>query len=342
MFQIYIVLTQVCVKFSNCDERTNKERGNMKYHQFLCAVEKELNKLLNKEVEISVYTAEKNNGGLKKGILLQNKSTGVSPVIYLEHLHSRFEQGEKMENLISEIIEFYRLTGKSKICEGSKFPEFEEIKEKIVFKIVHTAKNLKCLEDIPKIEILDLSIVFFILLETKGHETATMVICNEHLRIWGISNEELYRTASLNLSTRLPSEFFTMEYAIKEMLDEGTEEKENLLHGADTGHKDDMYVLTNTLRCYGASSIFYPHVLEMVGEMLQEDFFILPSSIHEVIIVPESRGVDENEMDQIIRNINETQVAPEEVLSDHTYFYDRKCKELMNRKTESGSGYTLN
>lgn len=306
----------------------------MEYHKFLYAVERELNKLLNEEVEASVYTAEKNNGGAKKGILFQKKNGGVSPVIYLEHLHYRFEEGEKLEQLISEIIEFYKLSGKSKICENGKFPEFDEVKDKIAFKVIHTEKNLLYLKYIPDIRVLDLSIVFFVLFETNGKETATMVICNEHLRLWGVSKDELYQTAVLNLPNQLPAEFFTMEYAIKEMLEENTAEKENLLYGGYNTQKDDMYVLTNTLRCYGASSVFYPHVLDMISEMLNEGFFILPSSIHEVIIVPESRGVVEEEMDQIIKNINETQVAPDEVLSDHAYYYDIESKDLMMRKAE--------
>jgi hypothetical protein len=70
----------------------------------------------------------------------------------------------------------------------------------------------------------------------------------------------------------------------------------------------------------------------MIGEMLKEDYFVLPSSIHEVIVVPESKGLDAEEMCKMVKEINETQVAPEEVLSDHAYFYRRKERQLMFQK----------
>ena len=108
--------------------------------------------------------------------------------------------------------------------------------------------------------------------------------------------------------------------------------KENLLEIGEDEKQDVMYVLTNSLRNYGAACLFYPHVLEMVGEMLKEDYYVLPSSVHEVIIVPESKALDADEMSEMVVEINETQVEPEEVLSDHAYFYQRDSKKLMARR----------
>ena len=80
--------------------------------------------------------------------------------------------------------------------------------------------------------------------------------------------------------------------------------------------------------------VFYPHVLDMIGEMLKEDYFVLPSSIHEVIVVPESKGLDTEEMNEMVNEINETQVAPEEVLSSHAYYYERKGGQLLLKRPE--------
>ena len=96
-----------------------------------------------------------------------------------------------------------------------------------------------------------------------------------------------------------------------------------------------MYVLTNSLRNLGASCILYPHVLDMAGEIIGEDFYVLPSSIHEVILVPESNAMEQMEMDEMVTEINATQVAEEEILSNHAYFYERETGLLILQQYEN-------
>ncbi|MBA4700967.1 MAG: hypothetical protein H2212_16205 [Ruminococcus sp.] len=304
----------------------------MKYQEFLYAVEEELNKKLKEGVKASVYTAQKNNGREKKGILFQTKELSASPAIYLEGLYTRLQKGEQMDRLVQEILDFYETVGGEEVWDYSQLKEYDKIQDKIIFKLIHTDKNKKMLECIPFVEVLDLSIVFYVLLEMDKTGTATIQISNEHLKIWEVSKEEVYDVALKNAANLLPAEFFTMQYAIERMLEAASGEDENLLNQMGEEKEDVMYVLTNSLRNYGAACLFYPHVLDMIGEMLKEDFFILPSSIHEVIIVPESKGLDTGEMNEMVIEINETQVAPEEVLSNHVYFYKRKGKKLMLSK----------
>ncbi|PWJ47652.1 DUF5688 family protein [Faecalicatena contorta] len=304
----------------------------MKYQEFLYAVEEELNKKLKEGVKASVYTAQKNNGREKKGILFQTKELSASPAIYLEGLYTRLQKGEQMDRLVQEILDFYETVGGEEVWDYSQLKEYDKIQDKIIFKLIHTDKNKKMLECIPFVEVLDLSIVFYVLLEMDKTGTATIQISNEHLKMWEVSKEELYDVALKNAANLLPAEFFTMQYAIEKMLEVASGEDENLLNQVGEEKEDVMYVLTNSLRNYGAACLFYPHVLDMIGEMLKEDFFILPSSIHEVIIVPESKGLDTEEMNEMVIEINETQVAPEEVLSNHVYFYKRKGKKLMLSK----------
>lgn len=310
----------------------------MGYQEFLYAVEKELNSKLKEGIKASVYTAIKNNGSEKKGIMIEMQDSGAAPTIYLEGFYVRFQRGEPMERLICEIMTFYDSVRKQEIWDCSQFEDYSEISGRIVFKLIHSSKNKMLLKKVPYIEVLDLAIVFYVFLEMDKNGTASIQISNEHLRNWGVRKEELFQAAVKNIKCLLPAEFFTMRHAIEEMLESGeVHETENLLEQVKRDKKDVMYVLTNTTRNYGAACMIYPHVLEMIGNMLQEDFYILPSSVHEVIIVPESRGLESDEMDEMVVEINETQVEPEEVLSDHAYFYQREGKRLMLRKKEEVS-----
>lgn len=307
----------------------------MGYQDFLYAVEKELNNKLKEGIKASVYTAIKNNGREKKGVMIEMQGSNAAPTIYLEGFYLRFQRGEPMERLIHEIMTFYNSVRSQEIWDCSRFENYSEISGRIVFKLIHSSKNRMMLRKVPSIEVLDLSIVFYMLLEMDKNGTASIQISNEHLEKWGIQKEELFQIAVKNIRRLLPAEFFTMRHAIEEMLESQEDCKtENLLEQVKKDKKDVMYVLTNTIRNYGAACMMYPHVLEMIGDMIHEDFFILPSSVHEVIIVPESKGLEPAEMDDMVAEINETQVEPEEVLSDHAYFYQREGKRLMLRKKE--------
>ena len=134
-----------------------------------------------------------------------------------------------------------------------------------------------------------------------------------------LSLETLHQTAFSNIKTLLPAELKTMNVVIHELLEEPFDESE----------EDCMYVLTNPIRTFGAACILYEGVLEDIGNQLNENFYILPSSIHEVIIVPESKSPNRVELEEMIHEINETQVAVEEVLSDKAYYYSRKEKRLI-------------
>ena len=98
-----------------------------------------------------------------------------------------------------------------------------------------------------------------------------------------------------------------------------------------------MYVLSNKSRSYGAACIAYPHILEMIGGILRTDYYVLPSSVHEVVIVPCCENISAAELDEMIREINITQVDDEEVLSDHAYLYELKAGYLR-RGTEFKTG----
>ena len=144
----------------------------------------------------------------------------------------------------------------------------------------------------PHIDFLDLSIVFYVLLEITEDGTASMAVTCEHQKQWGTSTERLWKDAAENVKRILPAEFFTMNYALKEILKKGmgiengqVTVPENLF-GNDSSVRDGMYVLSNSIRSYGAACIVYPHVLDMIWNILKTDFYVLPSSVHEVIITP--------------------------------------------------------
>ena len=89
-----------------------------------------------------------------------------------------------------------------------------------------------------------------------------------------------------------------------------------------------MYVLTNTEKSFGASAVLFPAVLKAVREHLQSDYYVLPSSIHECIIIPADENLNPAALHEMVKEINEEHVAPEELLGDSVYFYSQKKQRL--------------
>nr|WP_294495088.1 DUF5688 family protein [uncultured Mediterraneibacter sp.] len=304
----------------------------MDYRQFVCAVEKQMNKKMTGGVKTGLHTAVKNNGKERTGVLIETPGVNISPTIYLEEYYENYLNGVPVEKIVEEIISFYSAIKQEKSWDYEKILCYEGVKDRIVFKLINAEQNRKFLSTVPHMGFLDLAIVFYVLLEVTKEGTAAMTVSLSHMEQWQVGTDMLWEDALNNVKRLLPAEFFTMNYALKEILkkstvQDNTSASENLLLG-NVRDRDGMYVLTNHIRNYGASCIAYPHLLEMIGNILEADFYVLPSSVHEVVITPRHREISCEELDEMVKDINETQVEPEEVLSNHAYLYERGSGRL--------------
>lgn len=295
----------------------------MNYQQFIEEVERRVKEKIkgNETITVYIHTAVKNNGKERKGITVSEKGIHISPTIYLEEYFQQFQEGKPIEKIVEKILQLYEEVKCSHPCEESLLQNYEELKGKFACKLIHRGKNEKLLNDIPYVPWMGLAIVVFVLLEVSPYGTATVLVRKEHLEIWGLTEAQLFDEAKKNTPILLPYQFCPMRKLLREIcpyaVDEGEEEEESL------------YVLSNKLRSFGAASMLYEGILEKVGQKLGENYYILPSSIHEVIVVPESKSPVKQDLEEMVREINETQVEEEEVLSDRVYYFSRKENRLF-------------
>lgn len=295
----------------------------MNYQQFIEEVERRVKEKIkgNETITVYIHTAVKNNGKERKGITVSEKGIHISPTIYLEEYFQQFQEGKPIEKIVEKILQLYEEVKCSHPCEESLLQNYKELKGKFACKLIHRGKNEKLLNDIPYVPWMDLAIVAFVLLEVSPYGTATVLVRKEHLEIWGLTEAQLFDEAKKNTPILLPYQFCPMRKLLREIcpyaVDEGEEEEESL------------YVLSNKLRSFGAASMLYDGILEKVGQKLGENYYILPSSIHEVIVVPESKSPVKQDLEEMVREINETQVEEEEVLSDRVYYFSRKENRLF-------------
>ena len=291
----------------------------MTYHQFVMAVEEKLKEVVDKDITLSIYEADKNNGVKRIGITFSKQGINLSPTIYLEEYYDKYQEGFTFEGIIGDILCLYHEVQVRKVWDEELLTEFEAVKERIIYRLINAEANKMLLKDVPNIPYLDLAIVFYVMLEINDQGTACMLIRKEHMEMWDVTMHMLWESAKENTWQILPSEFHTMRAVMKE-----------LCHEKEFMGMDILHVLTNQIRNFGATVILYEGCLEMIADFLDDNYYVLPSSVHEVIIMSERDAPEGKKgLSDMVREINHTQVDAEDILSDNAYYYDRETKKLV-------------
>lgn len=296
----------------------------MTYCQFIQAVEETVKKEVREPLSVSVHTARKNNGVIRTGLMIAEKGVNISPAIYLEEYYEQFREGDTVEEIASDILRIYAKIRFPQSLKEEQFLKYTQVEDKLVFRLVGREANEELLQELPHVPYLDMAMVFYVLLEVDPHGTASMQVTEEHMRLWGITLSELKEKAVYNTPRLLRYEFQTIQTVIEELSESYHLESETYKPKRD----ERMYVLSNELRSFGAAAILYKNQLHNIGMLLRQNYYVLPSSVHEVIIIPESEAPSRQFLDDMVAEINEAHVEPEEVLTDHAYYYDRKFDRL--------------
>ena len=293
----------------------------MNYQQFVMTLKEKVLPALGDDLDIQIHTALKNNGKERTGLTICDKHINLSPTIYLEEYYKQYQNGESFDDIIESICHVYHEVKFEHSWQVHTICDFNVTKEKIVYKIIHAPQNESLLKTLPHISFLDFAIVFYILFDVDENGTATIPITDDLVRLWNTNLDEIHQLAKQNTSKLLPAVFKPMRIVIEELLGNPCD---------DVIQADDiMFVLTNSLRSLGAACILYDNLLIQIGDFLKENFYLLPSSIHEMIIIPESQPPSHDTLNEMVVEVNETQVEPEDVLSDHVYYYNREQDMLI-------------
>ena len=292
----------------------------MNYQQFVIVVKNKVALALGDGMSLNIHTALKNNGVERVGLTISDKRINISPTIYLEEYYKQFQDGFDMEDIIASILDVYQEVKFEHTWQIHTVKDFEIMRSKIVYKLIHAKKNESLLNKMPYIAYLDFAIVFYILFEVDDSGTATIPITHELIQLWDVSVDEVQQCAFCNAPSLLPASFKPMQIVIDELMGTNLSEQEAI--------EDLMFVLTNSLRSFGAACILYDGMLDKISEEIGENFYILPSSIHEMIIVPESNSPSREHLNEMITEVNQTQVDEEEFLSACVYYYDRTTRTL--------------
>lgn len=290
----------------------------MDFNVFTDNIVNVLQQRMGHEYDVKVTKVTKNNDIELTGVVLMKESDNLSPTIYLDGLFEEYQDGAYIEDLAEQIIRLYKEQLPAGRLDMDFFRNFEQVKDRIFYKLVSYDKNRKMLEKLPYYKWNDLAIIFYYAMEEERIGRASITIHHQHLKMWEQSMDTLYAVAQENMKKSMPELLVSM----KDLLEETT----GLKMGEDTYLP--MYVLTNQEKVYGAAAMLYSEHMKKLAERWQTDLLILPSSIHEVLLLPDDGQNEYAFYRQMVEEVNTTQVEPEEVLSYSLYRYCREKAEI--------------
>ena len=320
------------------------------YNEFLIHVRDGVKELMEEGTCVKVQKILKNNGKEMEALTILAEDSNVSPTICLEPFYTEHETGKSLQEIIQEIYTLYRENEKQLRFDFDIFSDYEKVRDRIVFKLINTKANRKLLRDVPHIPFLDLSIVFYCIFDNEYMGTATALIHNIHMNMWEVTKEQLYEAAKVNTPKLLGCELREMNDLLHEILlgdirktvcenSVGYDSEEEVIDAEEVAsglmknmeivrQQISMYVLTNKQRMNGAASILYGDLIKDFANILKRDLFIIPSSVHEVILVPADDTIERQELNEMVRSVNETDLKEVDVLSDHVYYYSRQDDKI--------------
>lgn len=291
----------------------------MEYKEFVEYIKMNAGYIAGEGGNITINHVIKNNGCEMDGLVIMEKGKDIAPTIYLDSFYELYTNGENIKNIIRQIEVIYEQNKNNVTFDVNILKHFDTIKDKIVYKVVNYRSNEKLLEQVPHKRILDLAVVFYCLLDNEYGRSATALIYNNNLKNWNVTIDDVYKAALKNTPDLLHSKISSMAALFEKC---GVN-----VDGEEVDLKDyvpsDMYVLTNESKLNGTACILYENVLYDFAQKLGADLYILPSSVHEVILLPKLSMFEKDELVNMVKEVNTEGVAADEVLSDHVYEYNR-------------------
>lgn len=281
----------------------------MTYESYLvCLEEKILERATAKETVKRVRIL-KNNSVKLDGFSYCVEGHREHPTVYVNEYYR--EDLTEME--LADIADMVLKTQRECRLFSSKgvdlMMDFERMKKQIHCRLISRERNEQLLEEIPWLPWLDLAIVFYFQVPEYLVQHATVLIYTKHMEYWGVTIKEVSQAAAENMAD-MPVFLESMESFL------GGSDYEPLSSG--------MHILSNVQKEYGAAVIIDPRVQRMCLQRLGESYYVIPSSIHELLLLPESLATGRDDLDMLIREVNETCVSREEYLGEHAYFYSEK------------------
>ena len=283
------------------------------------------------DIVIDDVVVVKMNDQKLHGITFKMPGVDAAPTLYVNEMYEAYKDGTDIGYLASEMANMYSAS-RNAVSPPEVDISYDNIKDRLTVRLLEKNRNREFLANMPYVSVgHGLAVIADINMgEDKGGEWR-IAVNNNVLDSLDVDIETLFSDAMKSSVVLDPPTLVDMTSALF------APEKGNLLERDEPIAPEKvgaMYVLTNTSGSLGAAALFYPDVKDKAAELLGSDYYILPSSVHEVILVPDSAGINSKELCDMVKQANRTVVDEKDILSDNVYHYSRDERRLDKVSTE--------
>lgn len=264
---------------------------------------------------VDVRSVEKLQEGSYTGITISPAGGNVGMNLNANQLFDQMQDGQSYVGVLAVAVSTAeRGLHDMPAVDVSELMNYEAAKKYLCFDVVGSDRNADMLEKVPHTDKENISMVYRLQLDSTENGAATVLITNAMMEQFGVTKEQLHADAMENAQEIRPADFRTMAAVMAEMMGMPEEMMADMA--------PPMYVATNQDKVQGAAVMFYPDFMDQAAKELGGDIFILPSSVHEVLILPDDGNMNAQELKEMVTSINASEVSPEDRLTDSVYHYD--------------------
>ncbi|WP_029322219.1 DUF5688 family protein [Butyrivibrio sp. AE3004] len=272
---------------------------------------------------VTTHEIVKNNGLVKRGLCVKNTKSNCAPTLYLDDFYVKYKEGRDFNDISEEVIETFDKYIVNRQVDMSFFKDYGSISDKICFKIVNKERNEEKLKNVPHRLVEDLAVIYFVALNAMGID-GSVQIRNEFLELWDATEEDLFEAALDNTPRIFPANIIPMGDFLS------AKSGDDIFR--DVFSSNNLLIATNDKYLGGASVMLYPGLLKEVGDKFGANFYILPSSVHELILLSETfEGNEADNLIEMVKCVNSTCVPSEDVLADSLYYFDRSGENNVKK-----------
>lgn len=266
------------------------------------------------DAEVNVLSFTKLNKSYT-GLSVRKPDSSIVPTVNLDSalrdITDQTQLVKKMEEMVKEIVEH-----EDPDFDVMRIKDYSVARSNLFIKVSNAEENAEILETIPHLIREDLAITFHVLLENGGDQFVSTPVQNGMLPLWGIDMDTLVADAMESSQRLMPEKICSLAEQLG-------------LMGAFIPGESPLVLVTNVYGMHGAAALFYPNVMEKIADRVAGSYYILPSSCHEFLILPENDCYGTvSDMKEMVTSINATEVSEEDKLSDSVYFYNAGTKEF--------------
>ena len=274
-------------------------------------------------ISFNITQVEKLQGQSYTGLSIQPNDGIVAANVNLDQMYGAMLGGQSYEQVLDSLVEH----SADIIADMPKFDlddltNYDHMKQKLVVQVIPTERNQEMLSGIPHKNIEDMSMVYRMMMEKDSQGISSILVTNSMLENYGVTPEQLHQDAMDAAVINQPATFRSMEDVMRQLVGEEMYE----MMGPMNTVGPQMYVASVEGGVNGAGVIGYPDFMDQVAEQIGGDFFVLPSSVHEVLVLPDDGSMNRQDLEMMVRDVNAAEVQPEDQLSDNVYHYDSQDK----------------